>query len=132
MKLVSEVNCSKSKLLFHFCVFLSQLSELEWMLAEEISPQSASKRFLSFSPPAKGNKSNAKKIPISPKLKLNGNNISLICSPEKFYLVLISAKRDTNGFFKVLVLSSHLLISRHSVGKSKFGVRAVTGYCSFN
>ena len=37
-------------LLFHFCVFLSQLSELVWKLAEEISFQSASKRFPSCGP----------------------------------------------------------------------------------
>ena len=44
-------------LLFYFCVFLSQLSELVWKLAEEIkSRQSASKGFLSFGPPANGNK----------------------------------------------------------------------------
>ena len=48
-------------LLFHFCAFLSQLSELIWKLAEEISLQSASKRFPSFGLPANGNKSNAKK-----------------------------------------------------------------------
>ena len=31
-----------------------------------------------------------------------------------------SAKRDANGFFKVLLLSSHLLICRHPVQKSNF------------
>ena len=74
-------------LLFHFCVFLSQLSELVWKLAEEVNlqlVQSASKRFPPFGPPANGNKSNTKKIPISSKWKLNGTNISLICNPEKF------------------------------------------------
>ena len=40
-------------------------------------------------------------------------------------------KRDANAFFKVLLLSAHLLISRHPVQKSKFGACAVTGYCSF-
>ena len=30
------------------------------------------------------NKTNAKKILISAKSELNGNNISLICNPEKF------------------------------------------------
>ena len=34
-------------------------------------------------------------------------------------------------FFKVLLLSSHLLILRHPVRKSKFGACAVPGYCSF-
>ena len=41
-----------------------------------------------------------------------------------------SAQRDANGFFKVHLLSSHLLISRHPVQKSKFSACAVTGYCS--
>ena len=55
-------------LLFHFCVFLSQLSALVWKLTGEISLQWASKRFP------------CQKIQISPKSKLNGNNISLICN----------------------------------------------------
>ena len=81
---VSMVSFLKSLLLlFHLCVLLSQLFELVWKLAEEISRQSAPKRFLSFGPPANGNKVTPK-IPISPKSKLNGNNVSLICDPEKF------------------------------------------------
>ena len=48
-------------LLFHFCVFLSQLTELVWKLAEELSLQSASKRFPSFGPAANGNKLTPKK-----------------------------------------------------------------------
>ena len=44
-------------------------------------------------------------------------------------MVLNSAKHDAKRFFKVLLLSSHLLISAQ---KSKFGICAVTGYCSFN
>ena len=71
-------------LLFYFCVFLPQLSELVWKLAEEISHQSASKCFQSFGPPANGNKSNAKTSRIRPKTKLNRNNISLICNPGRF------------------------------------------------
>ena len=50
-------------LLFHFCVFVSKLSELVRKLAEEISLQSASKRFASFDPPANGNKSNLPENP---------------------------------------------------------------------
>ena len=112
-------------LLFQLCVLLSQLFELVRKLAEEISRQSAPKRFLCFGPPANGNKVTPK-IPISPKSKLNGNNVSLICDPEK-------AKRDANGFFKVFLLSSRdFLISRHPVRKSKFGACAVKRYCSLN
>ena len=49
---------------------------------------------------------------------------------RRFSVVSNSAKRDANGFFKVLLLSSHLLNSWHLVRKSKFGTCAVTGYCS--
>ena len=67
-------------LLFHFCVFLSRLSELLWKQAREISYQLALKRFPSLGPPANGNESNAKKSRFGP----NRNNISLICNSEKF------------------------------------------------
>ena len=116
----------------HFCVFFSQLSEHVWKLAEELSLQSASKRYPSFGPPANGNKSNAKKSPFCP----NRNSTRTICHwsviPRSFSVVSNSAKRDANGFFKVLLLSSHLWISRNPVQKSKFGACTVTGYCSFN
>ena len=46
-------------------------------------------------------------------------------------MVSNSAKRDANGFFKVLLLSSHLLISQHPVQKSKSGACSVTVYCFF-
>ena len=49
-----------------------------------------------------------------------------------FSVVLNSAKCDNaNGFFKVLLLSLHLLISQLPVQNSKFGACSVTGYCSF-
>ena len=116
---------------FHFCVFLSQLSELVWKLAEEISLQSASKCFQSFGPPANGNKSNAKKSRFCPNRNLTGTIYHWSIILRSFSVVLNPAKRDANGFFKILLLSSHLLISRHPVQKSKFGACAVTGYCSF-
>ena len=116
---------------FHFCVFLSQLSELVWKLAEEISLQSASKCFQSFGPPANGNKSNAKKSRFCPNRNLTGTIYHWSVILRSFSVVLNLVKRDANGFFKVLLLSSHLLISRHPVQKSKFGACAVTGYCSF-
>ena len=47
-------------------------------------------------------------------------------------MVSNSAKRDANGFFKALLLSSHLLNSRHPVRKAKFGTCAVTGCCALN
>ena len=119
-------------LLFHFWVFLSQLSELVWKLAEEISLQSASKRFPSFGPPANGNKSNAKKSRFCPNRNLTGTIYHWSIILRSFSVVLNSAKCDANGFFKVLLLSSNLLISRHLVQKSKSGGCAVTGYCSLN
>ena len=109
-------------LLFHFCVFLSQLSELVWKLAEEISVQSAPKGFPSFGPPANG------KMQIE---NLTGTICHWSVTLRSFSVVLNSAKRDANGFFKVLVLSSHVLISRRPVRKSKIGACAVTGYCPF-
>ena len=118
-------------LLFHFCVFLSQLSELIWKLAEEISLQSASKRFPSFGLPANGNKSNAKKSWFLPNRNLTGTMYHWSVILRSFSVVLNSAKPDANGFFKVLLLSSHLLISRHPVQKLKFGGCALTEYCSF-
>ena len=118
-------------LLFHFCVFLSQLSELVWKLAEEISLQSAPKRFPSFGRPANGDKSNAKKSRFGPNRNLTGTIYHWSVILRSVSVVLNSAKSDANGFFKFLLLSSHLLISRHPVQKSKFGACAVTGYCSF-
>ena len=117
-------------LLFHFCVFLSKLSELVWKLAEEIL-QSALKRFPSFGPPANGNKSNAKKSRFRPNRNLTGTTYHWSVILRRFSVVLNSAKRDANGFFKVLLLSSLLLISRHPVRKSKFGACAVMRYYPF-
>ena len=126
------VSFLQSLLLFHFCVFLSQLSELVWKLAEEISLQSASKRFPSFGPPANGNNSNVKKSRFRPNRNLTGTIYHWSLILRGFSVALNSAKRDANGFFRVLLLASHLLISRHPVQKSKFGACSVTGCCSFN
>ena len=109
-------------LLFHFCIFLSQLSDLVWKLAEEISLQLASKRFPSFGPPANGNKSNAKKFRFHPNRKLTGKIYHWSVILRSFSVVLYSAKHDANGFFKVLLLSSHL--SRHPVQKSVWCMRS--------
>ena len=119
-------------LLFHFCVFLSQLSELVWKLAEETSLQSASKCFPSFGPLANCNKSNSKKSLFCPNRKSTGTIYHWSVILGSFSVVLNSTKRNANGFFKVLLLSSHLLISRHPVQKSMFGACTVMGYCSFN
>ena len=135
--LLSHINVSMVSflqsllLLFHFCLFLSQLSELVWKLAEEISLQLASKCFQSFSPPANGNKRNAKKSRFCQNRNLTGTLCHWFVILRSFSVVLNPAKRDANGFFKVLLLFSHLLISRHPVQKSKFGACAVTGYSSF-
>ena len=87
-------------LLFHFCIFLSQLSELVWKLAEEISLQSASKCFQSFGPPANGNKSNAKKSRFCPNRNLTGTIYHWSVILRSFSVVLNSAKRDAHGFFR--------------------------------
>ena len=117
--------------LFHFCAFLSQLPELEWNLAEEINLQLASKRFPSFGPPANSNKNDAKKSQFCPNWNWTGTIYHWSVILRSFSVVLTSANREANGFFKVLLISLHLLISWHPVQKSKFGACAVTGHCSF-
>ena len=130
--LLSHINVSMVSflqsllLLFHFCLFLSQLSELVWKLAEEISLQSASKRFPSFGPPANGNKSNSKKSRFRPNRNLTGTIYHWSVFLRSFSVVLNSAKRDANGFLKVLLLSSHLLIPKIKV----WGMRS-NGILSF-
>ena len=119
-------------LLFHFCVFLSQLSELVWKLAEEISLQLASKCFPSFGPLANGNRSKAKKFRFRPNRDLTRTIYHWSVVLRSFSVVLNLPKCDANGCFNVLSLSWHLLILRHPVQKSKFGACAVMGYCSFN
>ena len=118
-------------LLFHFCLFLSQLSELVWKLVDEISLQSASKRFPSFGPLANGNTSKANKSRFCPNRNSAGTIYHWSVILRSFSVVLNLVKRDANGFFKVLLLSSHLLILRHPVQKSKFGACA-PWCCSFN
>ena len=83
-----------------------------------------------FGPPANGNKRNAKKSRFCPNKNLTGTIYHWSIILRSFSVVLNPDKRDANGFFKILLLSSHLLISRHPVQKSKFGACAVTGYCS--
>ena len=106
-------------LLFHFCVFLSQLSELVWKLAEEISLESAPKGVPSFGPPANNNKSTAKKSRFRPNWNLMRTIYHWSLILRRFSVVLNSAKCDANGFFKVLLLSSHLLIFATSCPKIK-------------
>ena len=80
---------------------------------------------------ANGNKSNAKKSRFCPNRNLTGTIYHWSVILRSLSVVLNPVKRDANGFFKVFLPSSHLLISRHPVQKSKFGACAVTGYCSF-
>ena len=118
-------------LLFHFCVFLSRLSELVWKLAGEISYQLALKRFPSLGPPANGNESNAKKSRFRPNRNFKGTIYHWSVILRSFSVVSNSAKRDANWFFKVLLLSSHRLISQQDEQKSKFWAYAESGYFSF-
>ena len=107
------------QLLFHFCAFLSQLSELVWNLAEEINLQLASKRFPSFGPLANSNKNDAKKSQFCPNWNWTGTIYHGSVILTSFSVVLTSAKRDANGFFKVLLLSSHLFDFMTSCPKIK-------------
>ena len=118
-------------LLFHFCVFLSRLSELVWKLAGEISHQLALKRFPSLGPPANGNESNAKKSRFRPNRNFKGTIYHWSVILRSFSVVSNSAKRDANWFFKALLLSSHRLISQQDEQKSKFWACAESGYFSF-
>ena len=92
---------------------------------------SIGKRFPSFGIPVNGNESKAKNSRFRPNRNLTGTIYHWSLILRSLSVVSRSAKRDANGFFKVLLLSLHLLISRHPVRKSKFGACAVTGYCSF-
>ena len=83
-------------LLFHFCVFLSQFSELVWKLAEEIILQSASKRFPSFGSLTNGNKSNAKKSRFRPNRNSTRTIYHWSLILRSFIVVSNSAKRDAN------------------------------------
>ena len=118
--------------LFHFCVFLSLLSEFVWKWAGEMSLQLALKCFHSLGPPANGKERNAKKSWILPNLNLTGTIYHWSVILRSFSVESNSAKSDAKGFFKVLLLFSHLLNLWHPVRKSKFGTCAVMGYCSFN
>ena len=111
--------------------FLSRLSELVWKLARERSLQLALKRFPSLGPPANGNESNAKKSRFHPNRNLTGTIYHWSVILKSFNVVSNSTKRDANGCFKILLLSSHLLNSPQSFRKSNFGTCAVTGCCSF-
>ena len=112
---------------FHFCVFLSRLSELVWKLAGEMSHQLALKRFPSLVPPANGNEINAKKSRFRANRKLMGTIYNCSAILRSFSVVSNSAKRDANRFFKVLLLSYHRLISRQDKQKSKFCACAKIG-----
>ena len=81
-------------LLFHFCVFLSRLSELVWKLAGEIIFQLALKRFPSLGPPANGNESNAKKSRFRPNQNLIGTIYHWSVILRSYSKVSNSAKRE--------------------------------------
>ena len=66
---------------FHFCDFLSFYGS--WQEKEAFDRHYSASLFLG--PPSKGIENNAKKIPISHKLQLNGNYVSLIYSSAKVY-----------------------------------------------
>ena len=119
--LLSHINVSMVSflqsllLLFHFCVFLSQVSELVWKLAEEKSLQSASKRFPSFGPPTNGNKRfKRQKIPNSPTITQKAKPVFKQCMQTglvfflKYYIayasVLLSKFRNHPVVFLVVAV----------------------------
>ena len=68
------------------------------------------------------------KLTILSKSKLNRKKISLMfCNSEILVLSIELSQAQFKWIFKVLLLSSHLLNSRHPVRKSKFGTYTVTG-----
>ena len=97
----------------------------------EISLQLALKRYPSLGPLIDGNENNTKKSRFCPNRNSTGTIYPWSIILRSFIVVSNWSKRDANGFFKVLLPSSHPLSSRHPVRKSKFGTCAVTGYCSF-
>ena len=118
------------------CCFISAYSlhnylSLYGSWQKKLSLQSTLKRFPSFVLRPTATKVTPKKSRFRPNRNSTGTLHHWSVILRRFSVVLNSAKRDANGFFKVLLLSSHLLISRHPVQKSKFGACAVTGYCSF-
>ena len=113
-----------------YSLIISQLSELVWKVAGEKSLQLAALGSFPFpGTPANGNEINAKKSRFCSNRTLTGTIYYWSVILRSFSVVSSSAKRDANGFFKVLLVSSHLLNSRHPVIKSKFGTCAVTAYC---
>ena len=119
--------CCYSISAYSFYDYLSLCGQL----AGEISLQLSLKRFPSLGPPGNGNESIAKKSQFRPNRNLTGIIYRWSVILRSFGVVSNSAKGDANGFFEILLLSSHLLNSRHPVRKSKFGTCAVTGYCSY-
>ena len=101
-------------------------------LAGEISLQLSLKRFPSLGLQTNGNESNAILSRFRSNRKLTWTIYHWSVILRSFSVVSNLAKRNANGFFKVLLPFSYLLNSRHPVRKSKFGTCAVTGYCSFN
>ena len=113
------------------CCFISAYSfHTIWACMEanrRNKPSISIKALLVFWSSAKGNKSNAKKARFLPYRNLTGTIYYWSVILRSLSVAMKSAKREA-----VLLLSSHLLISRHPVQKSTFGACAVTGYCSFN
>ena len=124
--LLSHINVSMVSflqsllLLFHFCVFLSQVSELVWKLAEEKSLQSASKRFPSFGPPTNGNKRfKRQKIPNSPTITQKAKPVFKQCMQTglvfflKYYIAYASVLLSKFRNHAVVFLVCRLFYNHH-------------------
>jgi len=107
---------------FHFCFFLLQFSELLRKLAGERGlPPAGTIALHSSRSSIQRHWKQCPKLPISHKLQLNGNYVSLIYSSAKVYgnieLNWARYKRILTARYNC----SHLLNLRHPVGKSKYG-----------
>ena len=112
-------------ILFHFCVFLSQLSKLVLKLSTRTNEPS--KLFPPFGPPANCNKRNAKRSRFRSNKNPTGTMYHWSVILRSFIVLSNWAKCDANRFFKALLHSSYLLILRHPVQKVKFGACAAVG-----
>ena len=99
-----------------------------WQKKQAFSRHQSASHLLVLRPTAI--KSNAKQSRFRLNWKLTGTIYHWSVILGSFSVVLNSTKRNANRFFKVLLLSSHLLISRHLVQNSMFGACTVMGYLS--
>ena len=89
------------------CCFISAYSFHNYLSLYGSKPSIGIKALPIFRSSGQRHKKQREKIRISPKSKLNGNNISLICNPEEFYCSIDLGQARCKRIFQVLLLSSH-------------------------